>query len=207
MKISVRLATLQSYFHDAHSVWDIGCDHGLLGLSFANKGPLKEIHLVDPSSLVVKKLRKKDLDAYITKKDLSITIHEKKGQDIILNKERKIIYIAGMGGEIIKDVLENLLPQVSNDDRVVISPHRKILELREYLHQSKWRLIDEQVVSENGQFYQVLCLSTFDYSPVSLYGEQLWRFGEGPAYRKHQLETFRSHKDPRSCAYFAYLKG
>jgi tRNA (adenine22-N1)-methyltransferase len=207
VKLSVRLTTLQSYFHDAHSVWDIGCDHGILGLSFVNRKTLKEIHLVDSSSLVIENLKKKNIDAYITKKDLSINIYEKKGQDIILNEERKIIYIAGMGGKEIKEILEKLLPQVSTEDRVVISPHRKILELREYLHLSKWRLMDEQVVSENDQFYQVLCLSTFDYSPVSLYGEQLWRVGEGPAYRKHQLETFRSHTDPRSCAYFAYLKG
>ncbi len=205
MKLSERLSKLHSYYKDSHSVWDIGCDHGQLGLSFGEVATVQELYLVDPSVKVITEL-KRTVDAYITRKSFKIIIHEKRGQEIVLNSNSKTIYIAGMGGEEIIEILIHLETQLSPHDQIVISPHRKILELRKYLHHSSFRLEDEVVLFENGQYYQIMAL-TFGGSGevVSSYGSSLFLKGVGPEYKAHQIQHFKQHKDRESVAYFAYL--
>ena len=205
MKLSERLSKLHSYYKDSHSVWDIGCDHGQLGLSFGEVATVQELYLVDPSVKVITEL-KKTIDSYITRKTLKIIIHEKRGQEVVLNSNSKTIYIAGMGGEEIKEILIHLETQLSPRDQIVISPHRKILELRKYLHHSSFRLQDEEVLFENEQYYQIMAL-TFGGSGevVTSYGSSLFLKGVGPEYRAHQIQHFKQHKDLESVAYFAYL--
>ena len=163
------------------------------------------IHLVDPSLEVIKALNTKLIDSYITKKEF-IKVHHKKGQEILLDFEKKIVFIAGMGGKEIQEIMKSLLPQLSPADRVVISPHRNILELRKYLNGSEFKLIDEVTIIEDGQYYQVLCLETAAGLPqVSLYGDKVWQGLVGEEYRQHQIRAFSLHQDEASKAFVAYL--
>ena len=166
---------------------------------------MRSIHLVDPSLEVIKSLNIKLIDSYITKKDF-IKVHHKKGQDVILEIEKKIVFIAGMGGKEIQEIMKCLLPQLTPADRVVISPHRNILELRKYLNSSEFKLIDEVTIFEDGQYYQVLCLETSLGLPqVSLYGDKVWQGLVGEEYRKHQIRAFSLHQDDASIAFVAHL--
>ena len=207
MKLSsLRLKTLAAYYHQVESIWDIGCDHGILGLSFLQNESVTRIHLVDPSVDVIRSLNKKLIDSYITKKHLIRILHAK-GQDLILGQEPKLVFIAGMGGKEIQEIIKCLLPQLNIADRLVISPHRNILELRKYLHSSPLKLADEMSVFEDGQFYQVLCLQTSPELPnVSLFGEKVWQGLYGEEYRQHQLRSFNLHQDDAAMAFVAYLR-
>jgi tRNA (adenine22-N1)-methyltransferase len=208
LKLSARLLELRSHYLKQESIWDIGCDHGQLGLSFLDEPGVKSIHLVDPSELVIGQLTNKVKDSYITRKDLKLHIHQKKGQEIRLNPSSKLIFIAGMGGKEIESILSHLIPQITVTDRIVISPHRKILELRDYLHRSPLRLEKENLLIEAGQFYQTLCLSLDQtYDRVSVYGQSIWQNADGKTYREQQLRYFEIHKDMASQTYLHFLKG
>ncbi len=177
-----------------------------MGLSFIDQPAVKQIHLVDPSEDVIKVLKNKLIDSYITKKEF-VSVHKLKGQEIILNPESKIIFIAGMGGKEIGEIITHLLPQLSPEDRLVISPHRNILELRKQLHLSDLNLVDETVLKEEGQFYQIICLSKSSIGPkVSLYGSKIWDGVSGKEYRQHQIRTFINHQDQASRDFVAHLK-
>jgi tRNA A22 N-methylase len=177
-----------------------------LGLSFIDYPEIKQIHLVDPSGDVINVLKNKIIDSYITKQPL-ISIHKLKGQDVILNTESKIIFIAGMGGKEIGEIITHLLPQLSAEDRLVISPHRNILELRKQLHLTDLKLVDEIVLKEEGQFYQIICLSKSSIGPkVSIYGSKIWDGPSGEEYRQHQIGTFSNHQDIASRDYVTHLK-
>jgi tRNA A22 N-methylase len=161
--------------------------------------------LVDPSLEVIKSLNNKLIDSYITKREL-IKIHYKKGQDVVLDFETKAVFIAGMGGKEIQKIMKSLLSQLTPADRIVISPHRNILELRKYLNASQFKLIDEVTLFEDGQYYQVLCLETAPGLPqVSLYGDKVWQGLVGEEYRQHQIRAFSLHQDEASKAFVAYL--
>lgn len=202
--LSKRLQALASHYHLAQSIWDIGCDHGQLGLSFRDHPQKPFIHLVDPSLDVIHKL-KQSIDSDIPINHF-IKIHHNKGQDVKLDPGSKQIFIAGMGGKEIRDILKALRPQMSAPDRIVLSPHRGILELREYLATSDFRLIHEYTLMDEDQYYQVLCLDFESPLSVHPFGEGVFQGEVGEAYRLKLVETFEIHQDPKSRAFLSYLK-
>jgi tRNA (adenine22-N1)-methyltransferase len=204
--LSVRLKTLSSFHTTQKHIWDIGCDHGHLGLSFATNSFVASIHLVDPAKPVIETLFKKLKDSYITKEN--IFVHHQQGQDLKLDSKNNCIFIAGMGGNEIGEIIKNLLPQLDAHSQIVISPHRKILELRGLLNSLPIELICESVMWEEGHFYPMLCLALPSKGKkVSLYGVDLWQGEVGEAYRSHQVKYFSSHMDEASKSYVKYLKG
>jgi tRNA A22 N-methylase len=161
---------------------------------------------VDPSLNVVNVLKQTIKDSDIPEHAL-IKIHHKKGQEITLNPMSKLIFLAGMGGEEIQEILQHIGPQLGLCDTVVISPHRKILELRAWLSASHYRLLDERVIYENGQFYQVIALKqNSDLPQVSSYGISLWQNEVGRTYRLHMIRSFSCHVDLKSRQFVEYLK-
>jgi tRNA (adenine22-N1)-methyltransferase len=203
--LSLRLKTLAGYYQQSKLIYDIGCDHGHLGLSFRETPGIEAIHLIDPSVGVIETLNNR-IDSYITKSSF-IKVLLQRGQDVVLDPCSKTIFIAGMGGKEIQEILKNLIMQVSDDDRIVISPHRNILELREYLSESTFNLVEETCLFEDGQYYQVMCLSTSKgLGKVHPYGVGIWQGKVGSDYKTHQLDTFTVHQDPRAKAYVAYLR-
>ena len=202
--LSKRLKALASHYHLQQSIWDIGCDHGQLGLSFRDHPQKPFIHLVDPSLNVILNL-KQTIDSDIPKSNL-LKVHHEKGQRLKLDSNSKQIFIAGMGGKEIRDILIALRPQMSPPDRVVVSPHRGILELREYLASSDFGLIQEYTLMDEDQFYQVLCLDFESPDRVHHFGLGVFQGEVGHTYRRKLIETFEIHQDPQSRAFLNYLK-
>ncbi len=201
--LSARLNALRSYHQKQKNIWDIGCDHGLLGLSFRSEEEVESIHLVDPSAPVISELQKRLKDSYITKGKLFI--HHEHGQKLIIETDSNCIFIAGMGGKEIGEIIIHLLPSLDSTSRIVISPHRKILELRALLGKLPLALVQEELVFEDGQFYQILCLMKGEGPRVHPYGRDIWKKEVGKHYRDHQMKHFGVHEDLASKGYMEYL--
>lgn len=203
--LSSRLAKLQSYYSNERVVWDIGCDHGQLGLSFSDVETVTSIHFVDPSQKVIETLKKKIKDSYISIP--KINVHHKEGQSVEIETSSNLIFIAGMGGLEIGEIVSKLYSKLDQTSKFVISPHRKILEVRALLNKLPISLLSEEVIQENGQFYQILELGiSRDGMKVPLYGTDLWNSPLGEEYRQYQLKYFNYHKDLASQEYVRHLK-
>lgn len=201
--LSHRLSKLHSFYRGEKHIWDIGCDHGFLGLSFNDNQNVESINLVDPAAPVIEVLKKKLNDSYITKAN----IYHNKAQEINISTSSNCIFIAGMGGKEIGEILLHLLPMIDETSRVIISPHRKILELRSLLYSLPFTLLEEHLLEEEGQFYQMMALKKDPSGKkVSLYGEDIWNGNEGQKYLDHQLTFFSVHRDEASQGYVEYLK-
>jgi len=200
-----RLSYLSSFHSNERHIWDIGCDHGLLGLSFHDTPSIESINLVDPSGPVIEVLIKKIKDSYISKGN--ILVHHKQGQQLKIESSSNCIFIAGMGGKEIGEIISAILPDLDERSKIVISPHRKILELRALLHELPLALISESVLFQDGQFYQIIVLRPqAEGSRVSLYGEELWKSETGLKYKEHQLKFFETHRDMASIRYVEFLR-
>lgn len=200
-----RLKELADCYEGESVVWDIGCDHAQLGLSFVDHPQIKEIHLVDPSTEVMKNhYSNKQLDSYITSGKLFL--HQDYGQRILVESESNLIFIAGMGGKEIISILQELEKSSPYSYNVVISPHKNILEVREYLHSSRYRLKTEFVISDQGRFYQVLNLDFSSQDLVSSYGKDIWVGPHASSYRDYLLAVYENHQDSSGKAYFRFLK-
>ena len=82
-----RLEALKACYQGESYVWDVGCDHGLLGSSFLDEPKVQKIFLVDPSLDVFDKLK----DTYITNGKIEL-IHSK-GQDLKIEAKNNLIFI------------------------------------------------------------------------------------------------------------------
>lgn len=187
-------------------MWDIGCDHGKLGLSFVNHAGVSEVHLVDPSEPVIETL-KKTVAAYTpVENSLKIHVHHSPGQNIKLSPSPQSLFIAGMGGMEILEILKSLKPQL-REARVILSPHRNMLELREFLRSENFTMEDEALVFEDGRFYPVLVTGLNPkYPRASLYGEMIWNHELASDYQQKELKHYSAYKVPRCEAYCEYLK-
>lgn len=205
--LSLRLSKIRSFYQNEFYLWDIGCDHGDLGLSFVNSPSVEVINLVDPSISVKKSLELKLKDSYITKP--LIEIKNERGQDLkITNDKKNLIFIAGMGGKEIGEIIYSLLPQLDSSSKIVISPHKNILELRSFLNSLPLCLEEETLVFENHQFYQIMVLkpdSSFDRKRVSVFGEEIWKSPLGISYRSHLLKHLPFHRGKLSQDFLKYL--
>lgn len=60
-----------------------------------------------------------------------------------------------MGGNLIRDILENDIKKVKNMDYLVLQPAQNPEVLREYLYISDYEIIDEDVCFDEGKYYEV----------------------------------------------------
>ena len=113
-----------------------------------------------------------------------------------------------MGGKEISEIIQSLLPHLQSCSRFVISPHRKILELRSLLRELPLKLEKEEVVWDKGQFYVILSLKPdiTGEKKVSLFGDDLWQSETGEHYRQQQIQFFSLHKDEKSQQYIDFLR-
>lgn len=198
-----RLEKIKSFHRNETCIWDIGCDHGDLGLSFRDHPEVSEIHLVDSSLKVINSLTKKIKDSYITKP--SIHIHNMEGEKLNINQKNAIVFVAGMGGRSILDILVHLSKNALPDIKFVVSPHRNILELRNYLAHSTFICLGEDFVQENNKYYQVICFAFGKGKKVHPFGSpEIWK--NHPEYLLQQVDNFSRHRDPVSLDYVSYLK-
>ena len=70
------------------------------------------------------------------------------------------IIIAGMGGELIVNILENGLAKLENCSRpvkeLVLSPHKRGDLVRKYLEEHKWHITDEKMLIDMNKFYTII---------------------------------------------------
>jgi tRNA (adenine22-N1)-methyltransferase len=200
--LSLRLQRLLTLAGKGEDLWDIGCDHGLIGRWIRQLERYKCVHFVDPAPKVIERL-KKTLDADIPSGS-SYEIHKKRAHEIKVQKNFNTFLMAGFGGQGMLQGLRHL--KNFPESRVIISPHRDILAIRAYLSSEKWGLELEEILSESGQFYQILVLSQKADKNVSLYGKEQWASKDGQQYLDHLLEKLPLHQNSQDQDYLNYLR-
>lgn len=202
-KLSKRLAHFAQFYQAQDIVWDIGCDHGQLGLHFLTHSHAPQINLVDPAKPVIDKLKEKVLDSDIPR----TAVFHSKGQDIKLDRSHShFIFIAGMGGSEIIEILSNIFPQLKVSDLVFISPHTKVLDVRHFLRKQGDVLLKEGVLCDHGIWYPYFLLGQGGES-CTVFGESIFLGEEGENYKKHLIEKLSKHRDKQSKAFLNFLSG
>lgn len=131
---------------------DIGTDHGKLPVYLAQKGIIKKAVAADinemPLQKAVNNIKKNGLsriiDTYLTD-----------GLKGIEQFSPDCVVIAGMGGELIAQILEEGTVDKRNI-KYILQPMTKEEALRKYLCENGYRITDEHLVKE-GKLYQIIC--------------------------------------------------
>lgn len=153
MKISNRLMEIVNFVPKNSIVADIGTDHGQI-----------------PIYLILNKLSKKVIATDISRGSLQKTIDYVAGLKLENHIESRLgdgldpikpfeidtVIMAGMGGILIRDILEKNKEVRDSINNFIFQPMIASKELREYLLNNHFEIIDEGLVKEDNKFYEII---------------------------------------------------
>ena len=149
--------TCAAAYPDKPRLADIGCDHALLPAGLLLSGDIAFAYASD--------IREGPLAA--ARENAAATGTEDRMRFVLADGlagigpgEADICIIAGMGGELIRAILETGDALDKGITTLVLSPHTKQEVLREYLVQSPYRIAAETMTEEDGKFYPVITACT-----------------------------------------------
>ncbi|MBU3105225.1 tRNA (adenine(22)-N(1))-methyltransferase [Clostridium gasigenes] len=152
MRLSKRLEFIADHIDKVISLSDIGTDHGYIPLYALNKGLCEKAIASDINKDPLDKAR---LNALLEGMGDELEFRLGGGLEPIKEGEVQAVIIAGMGGKLIKDILEKDITKVDNLDYLILQPAQNPEGLREYLYTNDYEIISEDLCKDDGKYYEL----------------------------------------------------
>ncbi len=156
MKLSPRLQAIADYVPKGSVVADIGTDHGYIPVFLIRNRIASKIIATDINVGPLK-----NAISYIDKNNYGDFIDTRLGNGLkcLSPNEVDTIIIAGMGGLLIIDILEDSKDITETADYFILQPMVASEELRKYLYSNKYTIIDEKLAKEGSKFYEIMLVT------------------------------------------------
>ena len=132
-------------------VIDIGSDHALLPIYLIKNEISKLSYAIDnkigPLNRAIKNIKEYDVQ------DSVIPILSD-GFNNLSNIEYDTVTISGMGGDLIKEILDN--PIYKKNKKLILEGNKAQNRIREFLMNNNYKIIDERIVYENNIYYFII---------------------------------------------------
>lgn len=171
-ELSKRLETVGRFVPEAARLADIGSDHAYLPVALMLKG---KIDFAVAGEVV--KGPFESAKRQVMKNGLSerIEVRLANGLDAIEKHDQiSAITIAGMGGSLIRDILEagRQNQRLSGEERLILQPNIGEKTLRTWLKENNYQIIAEEIIEENKKIYEIIVAEKkeqpIDYSEKEL---------------------------------------
>lgn len=153
MKLTNRLLKIASLVTKGKKIADIGTDHGYIPVHLLNEGNIDFAILADvnkgPLENARKEVRHNNL---IDKVDLRLG----SGIEVLKKGEVDEVIIAGMGGILISELLEANIEVAQSTEKFILQPMQAQKELRKYLLNNGYEILDEVLVREDFRIYEII---------------------------------------------------
>lgn len=183
MKISTRLETIASFIKEGANVIDVGADHGLLE-KYLLDNKLASTLLAVENKVGPYETLKRNLKGYDVRLSLSDGIEE-------LDEIVDTIIIAGMGGNLIVDILKAHKEKLNNVKQIVIDAHRDIELVRREITALGYFIEKEKIVFENNVYYFIISFLKGNKTHTSLELEWGNKIKDDPLFLKFKEDTLR----------------
>lgn len=152
LKMSVRLKEIAELLRcpEKLKVADVGCDHGYVSIYLVTHGIAKECIAMDVRSGPLSGA-KDNIDEYGLSDSINTRLSD--GVKELKQGEADALVIAGMGGNLMRRILEEGKPKELGIKTAVLQPQSDIADFRQYLRDSGFVITDERVIEEDGKFY------------------------------------------------------
>ncbi len=150
--IGERLSLIASCVRDGVTLIDVGTDHAFLPVYLVLTGRIKNAAACDIAEGPLSKARQHIDEAGLSQKIGTVLSN---GLEKINIPKRCDIVIAGMGGELISDIISAAKDRIGSDVRLILQPMTRPEHLRLFLSQNGFDIISERL-SEEGKIYQVI---------------------------------------------------
>lgn len=150
MELSKRLETLISMAEKGNVVADIGCDHGYVVIRL-----IKEKMFQKGLAMDVRKgpleAAKKNIGRYLLSDSIEVRLSD--GMRELKVGEADCMICAGMGGALMKRILQQDEDKVREMRQLLLQPQSEIHLVRQYLREIGFSIVREEMVKEDGKYY------------------------------------------------------
>jgi tRNA (adenine22-N1)-methyltransferase len=186
-KLSKRLGAVASLLPEGCTFADIGSDHAYLPCyaiinGLASKAIAGEI-TEGPFQSAISQVQK-------TKLDSKISVRKGDGLDILNPGEVQCVTIAGMGGSLIAQILENGKSKLTGAERLILQPNIHSHHVRTWLYKEQYEITEETILEEDQKIYEVIAAEKGDRDRP--YQSILFEVGvlTGPLLAKEKNDVF-----------------
>lgn len=153
MEISPRMMEIIKFVKKDAIVADIGTDHGYIPIYLVENNIAKKVIATDISSPSLNKTID-NIRGKIFEKKIETRLGS--GLEVLKEGEVSTIIVAGMGGLLIGEILENSRDIVNSCENFIFQPMIASVELRKYLIENNFEIIDESLAREGDKFYEII---------------------------------------------------
>ncbi|MFC4558837.1 tRNA (adenine(22)-N(1))-methyltransferase [Virgibacillus kekensis] len=201
VKLSDRLRKVASFITPGSYFADIGSDHAYLPCYVCMKD--NEAHAIAGE---VNRGPYESAIETVTQCNLSSRIDVRLGNGLsVLNVDDGIdsVVIAGMGGALIRSILEEGKAHLRNVSRIVAQPNVDERQLRKWLYTNDYTITEEEILEENGHIYEIIVADkNAERNPFKegildrqfLFGPILLHKKPQVFYRKWEHEAFKRER-------------
>lgn len=150
MTLSKRLIASANFIKGFNCLADCGTDHAYLPIYVVKEGFVNSAIASDNKLGPLTNAKKNIIQASLLMK---VKIKYADGLNY-LNKDIDIVSVLGMGGRLITEILSKANKQYVK--RLVLGPNSEAKILREYLMENNFKIVNEELVEENGKYYQII---------------------------------------------------
>jgi len=156
MIISKRLKLISDLITDVKSMVDVGTDHGYVPIDLIKANKIDFAIASDINKGPVEKAKKNVRDNNLQDK---ISCRLGGGLTTVSSGEVEAAVIAGMGGNLIRDILEESKEVFKSLKYVIVQPVQNPEVLRKYLYNSGCNIIDECIIYDEEKYYEIMKIS------------------------------------------------
>ncbi len=150
--LSKRLAKILDFIEETDKVADIGTDHGYLLESCLLDKHVKFVQGIENKKGPYERAFS-NLSKYIAENVAILSLSDGLTK---LDPSINTVVIAGMGGELISKILENDLEKAKKLDKLLLEANSRTFELRQFLSNNHFEIIDEALVYEHSKYYEII---------------------------------------------------
>lgn len=153
MKLTPRLKAIAAMVPKGSVIADIGTDHGYIPVSLIKNGTVQRAIASD--------VRKGPLNRakYVIQRhglpgDIETLLGD--GLEVLKNEAVDVVVLAGMGGVLIRDILERGKGLLQDTKRLILQPMNAQEAVREWLSLNEYEIVDETLAREGEKIYQII---------------------------------------------------
>ncbi len=149
---------------------DVGADHGKLIISLVENDRIPKGYAIENKNGPYNRLLKAIIDSgYIERivPLLSDGIRD-------LPPSVKTIVLAGLGGNLINQILKKHIEKLFNVDTIIVDAHTNVKSVRQFISQNGFIIAEERMVKEDGVIYEIV---KFIRAQRAIYSDEDLEFG------------------------------
>ena len=153
MQLSLRLSAVAGLVTRGNRLVDVGCDHGYLPVYLYQNQIIPKAIAMDvrkgPLSRAQEHIAQYGLGEYIEPRlsDGLAALKEGEGDTLV---------IAGMGGPLMERILTDGEKVRESFLEMILQPQSDIPHFRRFLSQIGWKVVEEELILEDGKFYPMM---------------------------------------------------